>query len=63
MKDRDGDKLAVFYKLFTDRPVIDLGAFSPRQYTHANTKLPTIVHSKNNTYHGVPEEETYIRSV
>ena len=29
--DQDGEKLAIFYKLFTSRPVIDLCASSPRQ--------------------------------
>ncbi|XP_028826012.1 protein MFI isoform X2 [Denticeps clupeoides] len=30
----------IYYKIFTHRPVVDLGASSPRDYAHEATKLP-----------------------
>lgn len=60
--DQDGEKLAIFYKLFTSRPVIDLCESSPRQYTHAHTKQQTFIHTKNKTLMPLPKEEFYQRS-
>ena len=37
--DQDGEKLAIFYKLFTSRPVIDLCASSPRQDSFTKTNI------------------------
>ena len=37
--DQDGEKLAIFYKLFTSRPVIDLCASSPRQDSFTITNV------------------------
>ena len=45
--DQDGDKWAIYYKMFTNRPIIDLCASSPRQYTHTATKRPVLIHTKN----------------
>ena len=85
--DQDGEKLAIFYKLFTSRPVIDLCASSPRQdsftirpffiifresqlmfalklsqYTHANSKQPKFIHTKNNINLELPPEKLYQRN-
>merc|ERR1712168_962058 len=60
--DQDGEKLAIFYKLFTSRPVIDLCASSPRQYTHANSKQPTVIHTKNKINMQLTAEEYYKRA-
>jgi len=60
--DQDGEKLAIFYKLFTSRPVIDLCASSPRQYTHANSKQPTVIHTKNKINMQLTTEEYYRRA-
>jgi len=60
--DQDGEKLAIFYKLFTSRPVIDLCASSPRQYTHANSKQPTVIHTKNKIKMELSTEEYYKRA-
>jgi len=60
--DQDGEKLAIFYKLFTSRPVIDLCASSPRQYTHANSKQPKFIHTKNNIDLQLPPEKLYQRT-
>lgn len=40
--DQDGEKLAIFYKLFTSRPVIDLCASSPRQDSFTKTNINRI---------------------
>ena len=58
---KDGDKLAIYYKMFTNRPVIDLCASSPRQYTHVATKRPVLIHTKNIQLPEPQKEETYKR--
>jgi len=41
--DQDGEKLAIFYKIFTHRPVIDLCASSPKKYA----ETPAFIHRMN----------------
>ena len=60
--DQDGDKLAIYYKMFTSRPVIDLCASSPRQYTHQATKRPVLIHTKNISLPEPQSEQRYTRS-
>ena len=51
--DQDGEKLAIFYKLFTSRPVIDLCASSPRQdsFTKRNINKEEDLESVKFIYH------------
>jgi len=60
--DQDGDKLAIYYKMFTSRPVIDLCASSPRQYTHQATKRPVLIHTKNISLPEPQSEQRYTRT-
>ena len=44
--DQDGEKLAIFYKIFTLRPVIDLCASSPKRYA----EMPAFTHRMSQSY-------------
>ncbi|RLN89514.1 hypothetical protein BBJ28_00002024 [Nothophytophthora sp. Chile5] len=50
----------IYYKIFTRRPVCDLGAFSPKDYTLARQGAP-VSHSHARRSRGQTESATFIR--
>ena len=54
--DQDGEKLAIFYKIFTVRTVIDLCASSPKKYADS----PAFIHRTNVTFQS-KGDSSYVR--